>query len=45
VRPDHARALAARGRKAVLEYFNIERMAGDMLKVYEQVLASPEHPG
>ena len=38
-RPDEARALAARGRKAVLEYFNIERMADDMLKVFEQVLA------
>jgi colanic acid biosynthesis glycosyl transferase WcaI len=38
-RPDEARALAARGRRAALEYFSIERMADDMLKVFDQVLA------
>jgi glycosyltransferase involved in cell wall biosynthesis len=38
--PERASLEGARGRKAVLEYFNIERMAGDIVKVFEQVLAS-----
>jgi glycosyltransferase involved in cell wall biosynthesis len=38
--PERARQAGAAGRKAVLEYFNIERMAGDIVKVFEQVVAS-----
>jgi glycosyltransferase involved in cell wall biosynthesis len=38
--PEKARQTGAAGRKAVLEYFNIERMAGDIVKVFERILLS-----
>ena len=38
--PERLRQAGAAGRKAVLEHFNVERMAGDIVKVFEQVLAS-----
>ena len=38
--PERARLEGARGRKAVLKYFNIERMAGDIVKVFEHILIS-----
>jgi glycosyltransferase involved in cell wall biosynthesis len=38
--PERANMEGARGRKAVLEYFNIERMAGEVVKVFEHILIS-----
>ncbi|MCX5655988.1 MAG: glycosyltransferase family 4 protein [Planctomycetota bacterium] len=38
--PEKARRAGESGRKAVLEHFSIERMAGDIVKVFQQVLAS-----
>jgi hypothetical protein len=38
--PERLRQAGAAGRKAVLEYFSIERMAGDIVKVFERVVAS-----
>jgi glycosyltransferase involved in cell wall biosynthesis len=35
---ERLRQMGAAGRKAVLEYFNIGRMAGDIVRVFEQVL-------
>jgi len=38
--PEQARRVGESGRKAILEYFSIERMAGEIVKVFQQVLAS-----
>jgi len=38
--PERLRQAGAAGRKAVLEYFNLSRMADDIVKVFERVLAS-----
>ncbi|MCX5683208.1 MAG: glycosyltransferase family 4 protein, partial [Planctomycetota bacterium] len=38
--PEKARQAGASGRKAVLEYFNIERMAGEVVKVFEHIMSS-----
>jgi glycosyltransferase involved in cell wall biosynthesis len=38
--PERARQAGAAGRKAAIEYFSVERMAGDVVKVFEQTLAS-----
>ena len=38
--PERLRQAGAAGRKAATEYFNIERMAGDIVQVFEQVVSS-----
>jgi len=38
--PERARQAGAAGRKAVIEHFNVERMAGDIVSVFEQVVSS-----
>jgi glycosyltransferase involved in cell wall biosynthesis len=35
--PDRAREMGEKGRKAVLEKFDIDRTAADMVRTYEQI--------
>jgi len=42
--PERARSLGAAGRETVLRDFTVERMAADVLRVYEHVLDGPD-PG
>ena len=36
--PEHARLLGEQGRKAVREKFNIEQTAGDLMRIYANVI-------
>ena len=40
LKPEEARALGARGRQKVLAQFGVDRMAVEIIKVYESVLAA-----
>jgi glycosyltransferase involved in cell wall biosynthesis len=43
-RPEEARGMGERGRRAVLGHFNVQRMAGEMVRIFESVAAKQAGP-